>query len=110
MSRPCASRARAFTRTSNAVSVPRRAMRFASRSGLWVTSGMNAIIARSRPLSCRELFHPAGLQKRPGFVDRDVPDFRHLVVAALIKAAPVPILQIGAQRFRIELPNGLIIR
>src|SRR3954468_20835708 len=98
MSRPFASSARAFTRTSKAVSVPRRAMRLARRSGLRATSDMNAIIARSGRLSCRELFHPTGLQKRPGFLGRDLPDFDHLVVAALIKAAPVSILQIGSQR------------
>src|SRR4029077_6863672 len=36
MSRPLASNARALTRTSNAVSVPRRAMRLARRSSLRV--------------------------------------------------------------------------
>src|ERR1044072_2604547 len=103
MSRPFASSARAFTKTSKAVSVPRRAMRLASRSGLWATSNMNAIIARSRQLSCRELIHPTGFQEGPGLLDGDLPDFRHLVVAPLIEAAPGAMAQIGAPISGLEV-------
>src|SRR5664279_341966 len=51
MSRPCASNARAFTSTSKAVSVPRRAMRVARRSSLCAALciAVNKDYARTKP-------------------------------------------------------------
>src|SRR5437899_9296207 len=51
MSSPCASSAFAFTNTSNAVSVPSRVIRLASRSSRCAVMCITAIIARQRNLS-----------------------------------------------------------
>src|ERR1700730_11347508 len=50
MSRPFASSARALTRTSNAVSVPRRAIRFARRSSWAVFMTVKSALYRGRAI------------------------------------------------------------
>src|ERR1044071_10354181 len=84
---PCASSARALARVSNAVSVPRRAIRLASRSSVGVVTGVIFYsLCKSRVLLVDRLFLALRSQH-----------MRHGIRHSALRFLEVPYLQIAQQ-------------